>query len=69
MAETEKREVIVERDRRGPGVGVAVAIILLILIILFLLFGGLKMFSGGTTNTTNIQAPAPSVSTGGGTGQ
>lgn len=62
VEDNDRREVIVERDRRGPGVGTIVAIVVLVLIVLFVLFGGWRWF-GGTSNTTNIQAPSVSAPT------
>jgi hypothetical protein len=61
---SQKGEVYIERDNSShPWVWVLLTIIVLLL--LFFIFGGGNLF-GGTSNTTNIQAPAGSSS---GTGQ
>ncbi len=61
MVKKEQREVIVERDNRGPGTGAITAIVVVVLIVLFFVFGGWNLFGGGTTtNTTIIQTPAGS---------
>jgi len=62
----EKDVVVVNNDDdRSPRTGVWVAVIILVLILLFFLFGGMNLFSGGSTpSTPNTQAPTGNTGTG-----
>lgn len=51
----EKQTVIVDRDEpRTSGAWVGVLIAIIIIILLFLLFGGMNMFRGGSTNAPSV---------------
>lgn len=53
MADNEK-VIVHERSGGGGGAALAVVLVILLLVVLFFVFGGTKLFTGGSVETVNV---------------